>query len=289
MRVLTCFAFVLFVATSLFAQKESLLIGPGDELQVQVFDTPELDYSARVTDNGDLPLILGGSVKVASLTPSEAASVIENALIAAKVMYHPQVLVTVQEYATQSVTVSGQVVKPGAYEINTPRSIMDVVALAGGLTDLADRHVTIQRADGGAEEVVFMSNDSTEDIKRSTLVYPGDRVLVPKVGIIYVLGDVGRPGGYPMTNNESTLTVLQAVALAGGTPSSAVPSRARLIRRAADGYANIPLQLSAMQKGKKPDLPMQANDIVYVPFSYLRNAAAGIMASASTAVIYAKP
>jgi len=292
MKVLMCLVLVFCVTARLYAQRESLLIGPGDELWVQVFDTPELDYSARVTDDGNLPLILGGSVKVASLTPSEAASVIENALVAAKIMYHPQVLVTVEQYATQSVTVSGQVEKPGAYEITTPRSIMDVLALAGGLTDLADRHVTIERAGTGTEESVFISNDATEEVKQSTLVNPGDRVLVPKAGVIYVLGDVARPGGYPMTNNDSTLTVLQAVALAGGTASSAVPSHSKLIRRAPDGYSRIPLQLSQMQSGKKPDLPMQASDIVYVPFSYLRNAALGltnIAASATSAVIYTHP
>jgi polysaccharide export outer membrane protein len=292
MKVLGCLALIFCVTTSLFAQRESLLIGPGDELHVQVFDTPELDYAARVTDEGELPLILGGSVKVASLTPSEAASVIENALIAAKVMHHPRVLVTVEQYATQNVTVSGQVVKPGAYQITTARSITDVLALAGGLTDLADRHVTVQRASGGPQETVFISNDSSGDAKRSTLVYPGDSVTVPKAGFVYVLGDVARPGGYPMTNNESTLTVLQAVALAGGTANTAVPSHAKLIRRGSVGYSSISLQLSEMQTGKKPDLPMQASDIVYVPFSYLRNAAlglTGILSSATSAVIYTKP
>ncbi len=246
MKVLRCLALVFCVTASfLYAQRESLLIGPGRRtVWFEVFDTPELDYSARVTDKGELPLVLGVSVKVASLTPSQAATVVEQALIAAKIMYHPRVLVTVQEYATQSVTVSGQVVKPGIYIISTPRSIIDVLQhSAGGLTDLADRHVTIQRAGSEAEETVFISNDPTVDGKRNTLVYPSDSVLVPKAGLVYVMGDVARPGGYPRTNNESTRTVLQAVALAGGTASTAVPSHTKLIRRAPDGYTNIPLQL----------------------------------------------
>ncbi len=95
-----------------------------------------------------------------------------------------------------------------------------------------------------------------------------------------------------MANNEATLTILQAVALAGGTPSSAAPAHAKLIRRTADGYETHPIPLSAMQKGKKPDLPMQASDIVYVPFSYLPDVALGLAqvpASAASAVIYTKP
>jgi polysaccharide biosynthesis/export protein len=289
--IVLTFVVSLLTSPTLFAQAESLLIGPGDQLHVQVFDTPQLEQVARVTDKGELQLVFGGSVKVASLTPAQAAEAIEKALIEAKIMFHPRVSVTIEEYATQSVTVSGQVGRPGAYQITTPRSITDVLTLAGGLTDLADRHVTIQRASDGSEDTYFVSNNPKQLARHSKLVYPGDTVLVPKTGIIYVLGDVGRPGGYPMANNDAKLTVLQAIAMAGGTAPSAVPSSARLIRRTADGYENLHLPLSAMQKGKQPDQQLQADDIIYVPFSYLRNAAlgiTGIMASAASAAIYAK-
>jgi polysaccharide export outer membrane protein len=124
------------------------------------------------------------------------------------------------------------------------------------------------------------------------MVNPGDKLIVPKAGIVYVLGDVARPGGYPMTNNDGTLTVLQAVATAGGTASSAKPNSSRLVRRtAAGGYQSDPIPFSAMQKGKKPDMALQAGDIVYVPFSYLRNAALGvtsIAAAATGAALYIK-
>ena len=108
-----------------------------------------------------------------------------------------------------------------------------------------------------------------------------------------MLGDVKTPGGYVMSNNSSQLTVLQAVAAAGGTNHSAVPSHARLIRKDdAAGYEDKPLPLSAMQKGKAADIPMQPGDIVYVPFSYLRNLAtqsSGVVAAATGATIYAIP
>ena len=292
MKMLKGFVLTSLLTSTLFAQQESLVIGPGDEVHVQVFDTPDLNEDARVTDSGELPLVLGGKIKLASLTPDEAAHSIEAALIQAHVMYYPRVLVTVTQYATQNVTVFGQVVKPGTYNIDTPRSVVDVLGLAGGLTDLADRHVTIERHTSHRQISYTVSNRSDDLLDQKVMVNPGDKVVVPKAGIVYVLGDVGRPGGYPMTNNDGTLTVLQAIAAAGGTANSAVPSKTRLIRRTSvGGYQSDPVPFSAMQKGKKPDIPLQAGDIVYVPFSYLRNTAlglTGIAAAATSAVIYVK-
>jgi len=292
MRLLKGLLLAGCLTTTLLAQKESMLIGPGDEVNVEVFDTPDLDQNGRVTDAGEFPLMLGGKVRLASLTPIEAARTIEAALISSHVMYYPKVLVTVTQYATQSVTVFGQVNRPGAYSIDTPRPVIDVLGLAGGLTDLADRHVTIERHTSHRQISYYVSNRPGDLQDQTAMVNPGDKLIVPKAGIIYILGDVGRPGGYPMTNNDGTLTVLQAVATAGGTASSAAPNSSRLIRRtAAGGYQSDPIPFSAMQKGKKPDMPLQAGDIVYVPFSYLRNAALGvtsIAAAATGAALYIK-
>ncbi len=292
MRMLKGLLLAGCLTTTLLAQKESMLIGPGDEVNVEVFDTPDLDQNGRVTDAGEFPLMLGGKVRLASLTTIEAARTIEAALINSHVMYYPKVLVTVTQYATQNVTVFGQVNKPGSYSIDTPRSVIDVLGLAGGLTDLADRHVTIERHTSHRQISYYVSNRPGDLQDQTAMVNPGDKLIVPKAGIVYVLGDVGRPGGYPMTNNDGTLTVLQAVANAGGTASSAKPNSSRLIRRtAAGGYQSDPIPFSAMQKGKKPDMPLQAGDIVYVPFSYLRNAALGvtsIAAAATGAALYIK-
>ncbi len=292
MRLLKGMILACCLSAPLLAQNESLLIGPGDEVNVEVFDTPDLDQNARVTDSGDLPLMLGGTVRLASLTPAEAARTIEAALIRSHVMYYPRVMVTVTQYATQTVTVFGQVAKPGNYSIDTPRSVVDVLGLAGGLTDLADRHVTIERHTSHRQISYYVSNRADDLLDQKIMVNPGDKLIVPKAGIIYVLGDVARPGGYPMTNNDGTLTVLQAVATAGGTASSAAPNSSRLIRRkAVGGYQSDPIPFSSMQKGKKPDIQLQAGDIVYVPFSYLRNAALGITsiaAAATGAALYVK-
>jgi polysaccharide export outer membrane protein len=266
-----------------------MLIGPGDQLNIQVFDTPELSQIVRVTDQGNLPLLFGGSVHVSSLTPAEAATAIERALVQGKIMNNPHVAVTIMKFATQNVTVFGQVMRPGEYAIDTPRTVLDVLTLAGGLSDLADRHVVVEHS--GQRSSYFVSNTPDKALTDDPMVYPGDLLVVPKAGIVYVLGDVGRPGGFPMTNNDSGLTALQAVALAGTTAPSAVPSHARLIRRMKNGgFQEIPLPLGAMQKGKRPDVALQDSDIIYIPFSYLRNAALGLTslaAAAESATIYA--
>jgi polysaccharide export outer membrane protein len=179
---------------------------------------------------------------------------------------------------------------PGNYAINTPRPVLDVLALAGGLTDVADRKVTIQRR-ATKERVEFVdANSASTALEGSVTVFPGDTIVVPKADVVYILGDVNRPGGIAMVTNDSKLSAVQAISLAGGTPPNAVPSHARLLRKQADGSrVEIPLQLSAMQKGKQPDMALQADDIVYVPFSYTRNMAVGagsLIGATSSAAIY---
>lgn len=272
-----------------FAQQETLLIGPGDLVHLQVFDTPEMDQSARVNDRGYLPLLSGGEIQVASLTPAQASRVTENYLMQAHLMNAPRVLITVTESATKSVSVFGQVVKPGSYPIGTSRTLVDVLSLAGGFTELASRHVTIERSGSGEHALVFVPN-APKDGDEKVLVHPGDRIIIPKASFVYVLGDVGRAGAYPMNDNQSSLTVLQLVAQAGGLPPTAAPDHARLVRRNGQDRKEMPLHLYAMQKGKLPDEPMQADDILYVPFSYARQAALGIsglVSAASSAAVYA--
>jgi polysaccharide biosynthesis/export protein len=276
-------------ATALAQGNESLKIGPGDLLHIQVYDTPELDQHPRVTDAGTVPLLFAGEVKLVDMTPADAARTIEELLISKQLLKRPQVAVTIEEFATQNVSVLGQVAKPGAIAIATPRSVVDVLSLAGGVTELADRNITIQRHSDGKKVDYFLSNEANEALNDNVLVYPGDTVIVPKSGIVYVLGDVGRPGGFPMATNNSQMSVLQAVAMSGSMNKTSRPGKAILIRKNAKGYQQIPLALGDMQKGKEPDMLLQADDVVFVPFSYMKNMAlngTAIVASASSALIY---
>jgi polysaccharide export outer membrane protein len=278
------------LAASSLAQQESLLIGPGDLLHLQVYDTPEMEQHARVTDAGNIPFSFLGNVEVSGLTPEQAAEQIEHRLVAAGVMLHPQVTVRVEGYATQNASVMGQVQKPGVYEIDTSRKVVEVLAMAGGLTDLADRHITIQRFGTGKQKVeYYYSNAAAAALSDDPLVYPGDTVVVPRVAVVYVLGDVLKPGGYPVNTNNSKMTVLQAIALAGYANHTAAVGKSKLVRETAAGVKEIDLPVSQMQKGKKPDVALMADDVIYIPFSFVRNVGVnsqGILASAASAALY---
>jgi polysaccharide biosynthesis/export protein len=272
------------------AQNETLLIGRGDLLHLMVYDTPEMEQRARVTDSGTIPFSFLGTVSVSGLTPAQAAEQIEHRLLAAGIMLHPQVTVRVEAYATQNASVMGEVQKPGSYEIDTGRKLVEVLAMAGGLMDIADRHITIERF-GPAQQKVeyYFSNSAVSALSEDPMVYPGDTVIVPKAAVVYVLGDVSKPGGYPISTNNSTMTVLQAIALAGYANHTAAVGKSRLVRKTPTGVQEINLPVGAMQKGKTPDIALLPDDVVYVPFSFVRNLVIngqGILASATSAAIY---
>jgi polysaccharide export outer membrane protein len=283
---------MIWIAHPVAAQNESLLIGAGDLIQVDVLDTPEMEQQVRVTDDGTAPLAYVGEVKVGGMTPGAAADAIRLLLISKNVMKNPQVAVRVQEYSTQDVSVLGQVRTPGAYPLTTPQPVLRVLSLAGGVTDIADRQVTVKRH-GSANQLTYtLSNDPQKMLTNVVMVNPGDIVLVPKAPVIYIMGDVGRPGGYAMSSNDSHLTLLQAIARAGSANKTSVASKVRLIRNTGDGEKETQIHLDAMQKGKIPDLDLQPNDIIFVPFSWMKNIALSgsqIAASTANAAIFAIP
>jgi polysaccharide export outer membrane protein len=289
--------FVCLMSLSLAAlaqSGESLRIGPGDQIHVTVVDSPELDQHPRVTDAGEVPLIGVGAVKITGLTPAEAATAVHDKLIAAHYLNHPEVTVTVEQYATQTVSVLGQVRASGAYPIGTARPVVDILALAGGLNEVADRNIVIERRGDPDHPLHYnLANDGVLALQTSVLVYPGDTVMVPKAGIVYVLGDVNRPGGFVMDNNSTELTLLQALARAGGVSRTAKQGHAKLLRKDATGYHETQLSLGEIQKGKQQDIALAPGDVLYVPFSYAKNIAvsgsSGIISSVSSAAVYSMP
>ncbi|MFT4112199.1 polysaccharide biosynthesis/export family protein [Silvibacterium sp.] len=282
----------LLAPTSLPKQadgEESLRIGPGDLLAITVLREPEMDRRVRVRDSGEIDIPLAGQVRVSGLTPDEAGNAIAHRLEAGGYLRHPEVSVLVQEFATQQVAVLGQVARPGTYLLPSPRTLLDVLAMSGGLTDAADRHLMIEHSDGRTPAQVFLSNQAADALEANVQIRAGDRIVVPKAGIVYVLGDVGRPGGYLM-QNESRITMLQAIAMAGGANHTASEEHVRLVRNHDGDIDEEEIPLKEMERGEVPDLLLQANDVVYVPFhlgKHILMGATAIVASASSAAIYA--
>lgn len=268
---------------------ESLRIGRGDLLHITVFRESDLEQHVRVKDSGEVDLDLAGTVKVAGLTASQAAHAIAQQYKDGHYLNYPQVSVLIEEYATQKISVLGQVKNPGAFTLAAPRNLLDVLALAGGLTEVADRKITVLRADKTASATTFLPNDPQAGLKSTLVVYPGDTVLVPKAGIVYVLGDVGHPGGFVM-QDDAKMTVLEAVALASGTNRTAKEDSTRLIRKINGNYQDETIPLKDIEQGKHPDMQLEAGDVLYIPFSLAKNvviATSGIVSSTSSAAIYA--
>jgi polysaccharide biosynthesis/export protein len=269
----------------------SVEIAPGDLLEISVFDVPELTQQVRVGADGKVQLALLGSTPVAGLTGQEAAEMIARQLREGNFLLRPQVNVLLKEFASQGVSVIGEVKNPGVYQVLGLRSLLDVISMAGGLTTVADTRITVKRRTGRKENVtVKLKNDDVQtSLANDVQIHPGDLILVPRAGIVYVLGDVNRPGGFVMQDNGA-ISLLQALAQAGGVSATGAAGRAVLLRKDVDGYASNKLHLGKIARGEDPDVELHANDVVFVPNSRLKNvinSTQGLAASIASASVYA--
>jgi polysaccharide export outer membrane protein len=235
-----------------------------------------------------MPLI--GEIAILGLKPNELEKIIRGKLIEGHFVKNPQVSVFVAEYAGQTAYITGEVNKPGAYPLLRSHRLRDLIAVAGGFTPRAGNTVTISHAGDTGERTRFeLSSDENQS---NPEIKPGDNVSIGQSGIVYVLGDVERPGGFVL-DRRSSLSVIQALALAEGTKSSASLNKARLIRATGEQREEIPLKIRSILQSKSPDLILQSGDIIFVPGSLThgmgRRTIDTILATASGVAIYARP
>ncbi len=255
--------------------RSTLKIGVGDLLEMKVFGVPDLTDQVRIGADGNISLPLVGTVHVDGLSIDQAQKTIEAKLRDGGFVREPHVTISVKEFVTQGISVMGEVVRPGVYPLLGARRLFDALSSAGGTTQKAGKVVSITRRDQPKEPIlVALSSDPTISSHSNVDVYPGDTIVVSKAGIVYVVGEVGRPSGFVMENNES-LTVLQAIALAQGLGKNAALNSAKIIRKTNDGRTEIPVALKKILEAKAgfPDVPMQAEDILFVPASAGKSAA----------------
>jgi polysaccharide export outer membrane protein len=249
----------------------SLPISFGDLIEVIVFDSPELSGSLRVNQAGEVVLILGGAVQVKGLTAAEAGTAIAARLKQAQILLDPHVNVMIVEYQSQGVTVTGEVRSPGVYPILTNRTVMDMIALAGGLNENAGKVASVfHRGDPYHVRQVALevSVQTQQSVAETGLeLEPGDTISVSRSGVIYVVGDVGRPGGFLVEHNDR-LSVLQALSLAQGANQTASLGKSELIRKTDSGRLLYMLDLKKILTGSASDLLLADGDILYVPVSY---------------------
>lgn len=264
----------------------ALRVEPGDLLSVSVFDAPELSDTYRVDPRGELVLPLCGRVRVAGMTSPEVARALESTLEESQILLRPQVKVDVEQYAGHFVTVLGEVNSPGRVTVIAPAKLSDVLAQVGGLTAIAGARIKIRRGGDEAaqeEDAPYSRSDSNQETG-SILIRPGDTVLVPRTGVVYVLGAVYHPGGYIM-QEDGKLNVAEALAMSGGTMLTAKTNGLRVIRRKQDGAVlDFELSYDGLTKGSQTPLELLAQDIVYVPMSKIKATLTDTTALISTAV-----
>jgi polysaccharide export outer membrane protein len=282
------------VQTSTNSGAHALRLSAGDLLDVKVLGTTDPDFSPklRVDDRGSITLPYAGSLPVAGMTAEDAALRIEARFREKDILKDPHVSVTVLEYATQGVTVLGEVKNPGVYPLLGTHGLLDLISAAGGVTPTAGKAVTLtHREDPSHPEVVNVDNKPGSTSAFSVDVRPGDTIVVSHAGIVYVLGDVGKPGGF-LIENTDRLTVLQAVALAQGTNRTASLDHTKLIRKTSTGHEEMPVPLKKILADKSADQMLADGDILFIPSSGPKNAlrdVESILPSAAGAAIYHVP
>lgn len=268
-----------------------LRIESGDLLDIKVFGAPDLSQEVRVSGGGEIDLQLVGPVPVKGLTTAEAEKTIESRLRKGGYVNDPHVTVFAKEFSSQGISVLGEVAKPGIYVLPGWRRLYDVISSAGGLTARAGRDVTItHRNDPEHPQKVEVTSDPARSLASNVQIMPGDTVVVSKAGVVYVLGDVPHAAGFVM-EDSGRMSVLQAVALAGGPLPTASLNKARIIRRAADGtLQEIAMPLKPILAAKQRDAFLQANDILFIPSSASKRAlhrtTEGIAQGATALAIY---
>jgi polysaccharide export outer membrane protein len=267
----------------------STRLGPGDLIEVNVYNVPELSSKVRVSNAGDVYLPLVDYVHVDGLTQEEAQALIEKRLLDGGFVRSPHVTIFVDDAASQGVTVLGEVAKPGIYRDTADRKLYEIVSQAGGFTSSASRKIAILRRNQPDPIHIELPRNLADDTSANVEVLPGDTITVPRAPIIYVVGDVGRPSGLLVDNGQ--LTVLQAIALAGGTNKTAKLGDARILHKGPAGVVETKLQIKKMLEAKSPDVTLQADDILFIPVSGARVVAGrtfeAAMATATALSIYA--
>jgi polysaccharide biosynthesis/export protein len=245
-------------------------IGPGDVLRITVWGHDDLSKDYQVSQDGRVPFPLIGSVQAVGLSTGELAKRIRD-LLEKDYLVNPQVLVGVKEYLSKKVHVMGEAEKPGLFYLTGPTTLLELLSKAGGLSKTAGKDLVLVRTEGADGKVhaagstilrLDVRKIQSGDVKENILLQNGDMMFVPKASAFFVLGEVNKPGTFPLDKETS---VLEAVTLAGGFGPTAAASGVKVLRRNADGkQETLALDLAgAVPKDK--GFRLQEGDTVLVP------------------------
>lgn len=270
--------------------RASYILGTDDQISVQALEVEELANKVyRIDMRGNLRLPLIGRLRASGLTVDQLEKQIGEAL--KSYIKEPDVTVSIIEFRSQPVSILGSVKQPGVHQLRGRKTLVEILSLAGGLSDDAGHSIKItRRAEWGAIPIRNAASDPTGQFsvaevsleailaarrpEQNIVIKPNDVISIPRADMIYVTGQVAKAGGYVLRERE-TLSVLQALALAGGLGPGASPRNTRILRRTTStaDRQEISVNLDNILSGKVGDIPMQAEDILLVPSSVPKKAA----------------
>jgi polysaccharide export outer membrane protein len=270
--------------------RSTYLLGPDDQLEIS---GPELtDFGnkpMRIDGDGEIQVPLVGRVHVAGLTVQQAEEKVNKLL--STYIRDPQVVVNVAEVRSQPVSILGAVNTPGVHQIQGHKTLLEMLASAGGIRPDAGYSIRItRRSDWGCIPLPGAEIDASgrfsvaqlnlkkileaKDPEENIQIFPHDVISVPKAEMVYVTGEVRRSGGFVLGEHQS-ISVLQAISLAEGLNGTADARHARILRlkRDADQREEVAVDVKDVLAGKKPDVPLQGDDILFIPGSTGKKAA----------------
>lgn len=291
--IFTLVGLLLQADEKISSNKEGYVLGPDDGLTISVMDVSELDAKAlgtvRIDHQGNIQLPLAGRVHASGLTVEGLENQIAEHL--SGVMNEPQVSVSISEYRNHPVSVLGAVRTPGVYQVSGQKTLYEILSMAGGLNPDAGNQVKITREiTVGHLSLPHVTTDPTGKFEIAELnvrklmeakspedniaVLANDVITVPKAELVYIVGAVRKPGGFPLVEKEH-ISVLQVVSLAEGLEQVAGAKNARILRQSAIPGAQrseLPVNVARILDGRDRDMELQANDILFIPTSVAKSA-----------------
>ncbi|MEE9523162.1 MAG: polysaccharide biosynthesis/export family protein [Thermodesulfovibrionales bacterium] len=254
-------ALVLMSLSSLCFAAQNYIAGDGDVLKITVYGHPDLTTIARVSGDGMIKFPLIGNIKVDGMSISEISKKITE-LLADGYIVDPHVAVFVEEFRSRKAVILGQVHKPGIYVLSGNTTFLELLSRAGGLTKEAGIKAIIKRNIGasGEKKVITIDlkrlieeGDTTLDVS----LMDSDNIFISKAGVYYITGEVDEPDAY---KHEEGITVIKAVAIAGGFTDKAAPGSIKIIRKV-NGKEKVVEKV-------KMDEPVMPDDVIVVPESF---------------------
>lgn len=248
---------------------EDYVIGGGDLIQISIFEAPDLNTETRVSARGGVTLPLLSTVQIAGLSIREAEQHVEQ-LYRDKYLQDPHITIFVKEQFGSKITLMGALKKPGTFDFYARMNLMDVLAMAEGLSETAGRIVQIRRkgeADAPPQSLIIdldqMVKEGQDEL--NVAIKGGDVVYVPEAGSVYVDGAVRKAGSYPI---RQEMSVQEAVVAAGGLQSFADAKNIKLIRYVGKGRREVAkVSLDDMQRGEAAELKVQDRDVIFVEYN----------------------